>query len=330
MTAASQAPSTANLAADRLFRGVLWALASGVFWGGAFIAPVVLAGYSALDITAGRFAGSGLFSLVLLGIAVARGRAAGLADRQLWVTAFGLAMLGSFFYYLFMVLGVQRANAAIVTLIIGLLPVTIPLVADVQSGTFSLRKTMLPGALMLAGLLAVHHGAHGALAGGSLDARYVSGLVFATIAMIFWLIYALRNAKAMSANPHISAANWSSLQNVSLLPLTLPLLAYGLLTSDQSAAAVAARPSIAMFLGVSMALGIATSWLAMWSWNKASQLLPPSLAGQLLVFETFASLTFVYVWSAKLPPLLVVLGATLVIAGVVLGIRRLSQSEAAG
>jgi drug/metabolite transporter (DMT)-like permease len=299
--------------------GVAWALGAGLCWGGAFLAPLILIGYSALEITAGRFAGSGLFSLLVLGFGFLTGRNGGLGRPRLWLLAFGLALLGNFIYFACVTAGVQRANAAIVTLIIGTLPIAIPLVAQLADGTFRLSKTWLPAGLIVAGLIAVHYGAHTPSQSDAFDLRYLSGLAFAGIGLVSWTAFAILNARVMSENQHVSAVSWSSLQGVALLPVSLLLLLP--LASDVGIDPSRAAPST--FLAVSFGLGVVTSWMAILCWNRASQLLPQSLAGQLLVFETIASLGYVYLWYRAWPPWLVVGGAALLIAGVLSGIRRL-------
>lgn len=305
-------------------RGVLWALVAGLCWGGAFLSPLILTGYSALEITAGRFTGSGLFSVLMLLAGWIGGHNRGLGRPSLWLTAFLLALAGNFVYFAAITAGIQRANPAIVTLIIGTLPIAIPLVAHISEGTFSWRKTLLPSLLIFAGLLGVHFGAHTpSVGGGTYDLRYVSGLVLALIALVAWTIFAIANARVMKRLPDLSAASWSSLQGVALLPLALPILAVSVMAGATHGGAPGKAP-FETFLAVSIGLGVITSWVAIWCWNRASQLLPQALAGQLLVFETIASLLYVYLWYGMWPPLLVVAGATFLIGGVILGIQRLT------
>jgi drug/metabolite transporter (DMT)-like permease len=315
--------TTVTRASSDRTRGILWALAAGLCWGGAFIAPLVLQGYSAFEITAGRFTGSGLFSVLMLCVGWISGQNRGLGRPSIWLTAFLLALAGNFIYFAAVTAGVQRANAAIVTLIIGTLPIAIPLVAQVSDGSFAWRKTLLPSVLIFAGLLGVHFGAHTSSADGGYDVRYVTGLGLAVIALVSWTIFAIANARVMKTLPGLSAASWSSLQGVVLLPLVLPILAVTIMAGATHGGG-GDRAPLTTFLGVSIALGIVTSWMAIWCWNRASQLLPQALAGQLLVFETIASLCYVYLWYGTWPPVLVVAGAALLIGGVILGIRRMS------
>ena len=43
------------------------------------------------------------------------------------------------------------------------------------------------------------------------------------------------------------------------------------------------------------AIGLLASWLGTLCWNEASQRLPPTLVGQLIVFETLAALSYAFV-----------------------------------
>jgi hypothetical protein len=43
-----------------------------------------------------------------------------------------------------------------------------------------------------------------------------------------------------------------------------------------------------------LAIGLLSSWLGTLCWNRASSLLPTSLAGQLIVFETLAALSYAF------------------------------------
>jgi len=75
------------------------------------------------------------------------------------------------------------------------------------------------------------------------------------------------------------------------------------------------------FIGLMLAIGFCASWLGTLLWNRASQLLPTTLAGQLIVFETVAALLYAFVLRATLPTVPVLAGATLLVTGVMLGMQ---------
>jgi drug/metabolite transporter (DMT)-like permease len=76
-----------------------------------------------------------------------------------------------------------------------------------------------------------------------------------------------------------------------------------------------------------LAIGLGASWLGTLLWNRASQLLPASLMGQLIVFETLAAMFYAYVQRGTWPAWLTWLGIALLIAGVVLGVRAFRSED---
>lgn len=75
-------------------------------------------------------------------------------------------------------------------------------------------------------------------------------------------------------------------------------------------------------------IGLGASWLGTLCWNRASQLLPTSIAGQLIVFETLAALLYAFLLRGEVPDGGTLAGIALLIAGVVLGIRALPSRPA--
>jgi drug/metabolite transporter (DMT)-like permease len=69
------------------------------------------------------------------------------------------------------------------------------------------------------------------------------------------------------------------------------------------------------------AIGLLASWLGTLCWNEASQRLPPTLAGQLIVFETLAALTYAFALRSRLPSAEALLGVLLLVLGVAWAVR---------
>jgi drug/metabolite transporter (DMT)-like permease len=89
-----------------------------------------------------------------------------------------------------------------------------------------------------------------------------------------------------------------------------------------------------VFTGLMAAIGLFASWLGTLCWNAASQRLPTTLAGQLIVFETLAALLYAFIWRGALPSLQILAGIGLLCVGVVLGAhafrpQRLARTDAA-
>jgi drug/metabolite transporter (DMT)-like permease len=70
-----------------------------------------------------------------------------------------------------------------------------------------------------------------------------------------------------------------------------------------------------------MAIALFASWLGTLCWNAASQRLPTALAGQLIVFETLAALVYTFWLRGQWPEPLTLVGAALLVAGVIGGVR---------
>ena len=79
------------------------------------------------------------------------------------------------------------------------------------------------------------------------------------------------------------------------------------------------------FIGLMLGIGLAASWLGTLLWNRASQLLPTTLAGQLIVFETLAALLYAFLLRGQWPGAATLIGVALLMAGVALGVRAVRQ-----
>ena len=69
------------------------------------------------------------------------------------------------------------------------------------------------------------------------------------------------------------------------------------------------------------AIGLFASWLGTLCWNEASQRLPTTLAGQLIVFETLAALAYAFALRGSAPAPRALAGIALLVAGVIWALR---------
>jgi drug/metabolite transporter (DMT)-like permease len=69
------------------------------------------------------------------------------------------------------------------------------------------------------------------------------------------------------------------------------------------------------------AIGLFASWLGTLCWNAASQRLPTTMVGQLIVFETLAALAYAFALRRETPGALPLLGVALLVAGVLWALR---------
>jgi drug/metabolite transporter (DMT)-like permease len=297
---------------QRLAIGLLCGLVAGAFWGGVFLAPKLLAAFTPLQMTAGRYLCYGLASAALLAPSARRvlGRLT-LAD---WRDLAGLSLLGNIVYYVCLAVSVQIAGVAPASLIIGLLPVTITLVGAKPGEGVALRRLAAPLLLVAAGVVCINVAAFQTASGVGVG-RLVLGLLAAAAALAVWTVYAVWNARRLAApdpgKARFNSHEWSLLTGVvtGLLSLLLVIPAF--------LGGASHIPSAwTLFWGVSLAVALGASVIGNGLWNAASRLLPLSLSGQLIVFETLFALIYGFLHEARWPLPLEAAAGVLMLAGV--------------
>ena len=325
-----------------LITGTLFALAAGLMWGLVFIAPTMLAEYPAALLSMGRYLAFGLIALPLAWWDRAALRDLSRAD---WVEALKLSSVGNLLYYLCLAAAIQRSGGPLPTVIIGTLPVVIAITANLRRHTPGTRvEARLPWArlapslaLLAAGIACVNQAELAQMQAGTDLGSYATGALLAVGAVACWTWYPLRNGEWLRAHADRNPRVWATAQGLA----TLPLAAAGYVLFWAWDAGFGSRtlampfpmpfgPQPALFVGLMLGLGLLASWLGTLCWNEASQRLPPALAGQLIVFETLAALVYAFVYRAQWPQPLTLLGAALLIAGVVVGLRSGQPGPAVG
>jgi drug/metabolite transporter (DMT)-like permease len=309
-----------------MFGGTLFALAAGLMWGLVFVAPQLLADYPPALLSFARYLAFGLIALPLAWLDRARLAQLTRAD---WVEAGKLALVGNLVYYLFLASAIQRAGVPLPTMIIGTLPVVIAISSNLRD---SRRDGRLPWArlapslaLIALGILLVNQAELAHLrAGPAADpARHAVGALLAVGAVACWTWYPIRNADWLRAHAGRSPTVWATAQGIATLPLAAAGFA-GWWLFDAVAGGgfdMPLGPQPARFVGLMLAIGLLASWLGTLCWNAASQRLPTTLAGQLIVFETLAALAYAFVLRGAPPDAVTAAGIALLVAGVVTALR---------
>jgi len=321
-----------------LFTGVSFALAAGLMWGLVFVGPLLLPEYPATLQSFGRYLAFGLIALPLGWFDRDKLELLSRAD---WIEALKLALVGNIVYYLFLASAIQRAGGPLPTMIIGTLPVVIAITSKLRRAAPGARaeaplawRRLWPSLLLIGlGIALVNHVELDRLkAEPNADmARYALGALLAVGAVACWTWYPIRNAEWLRAHPDRSPRGWATAQGLMTLPLALIGYALTWLWSALSGDAFAMPfgPRVADFLLLMFAIGLFASWLGTLCWNEASQRLPPSLAGQLIVFETLAALAYAFVLRGRAPQAETLIGVALLIAGVVWAVRTQPSESAA-
>lgn len=304
-----------------LFRGIACALGAGLCWGLVFVVPVMLGDYPPAILSFGRYLAFGAIALLLA--LRDRQRLAAL-DRADWGRALELALVGNLLYYLALAAAIQLAGAPLPTMIIGTLPIVIAVVSNLGRDGVAWRRLLPPLLVIGAGIALVnqHELAHmpaRPAAGTSFD-DHAAGIVLAIAAVACWTWYPIRNASWLQARPRLASGTWATAQGLATLPLALAgYAAAGVAGLEGFAYPFGPRPLA--FIGLMLAVGLFASWIGTLLWNRASQLLPTALTGQLIVFETLAALAYAFLWRGQAPGAVALAGIGLLVAGVLLGVR---------
>ena len=309
-----------------MWMGTLYALIAGLMWGLVFVGPLLVPEYPAALQSVGRYLAFGLIALPLAWLDRAALHRLSRAD---WMEALKLAAVGNLLYYVCLASAIQRAGAPLPTMIIGTLPVVIAIAANLRNARRDGRLPwgrLAPSLLLItAGIACVNQAELATLrAQTHVDlARYVIGALFAFVSVACWTWYPLRNADWLRHHPGRSPRTWATAQGVATLPLALVGYALLWLVMDVSGShfVMPFGPRPMVFIALMAAIGLFASWLGTTCWNEASQRLPTAIAGQLIVFETLAALSYAFALRGTLPGVQTMLGVVLLVAGVVWAAR---------
>ncbi|MFJ3457750.1 DMT family transporter [Scandinavium goeteborgense] len=307
-----------------MMSGVLYALLAGLMWGLIFVGPLLVPEYPAVLQSMGRYLALGLIALPLAWLG--RAKLKQLSKRD-WLTALGLTMVGNLIYYVCLASAIQRAGAPVSTMIIGTLPVVLPIFANLlyshRDGKLS-WLSMAPALVCIAlGLLCVNIAElrHGVV--NFSWWRYGSGIGLALISVVCWAWYALRNARWLRENPDKHPMMWATAQALVTLPMSLLgyLLACAWLSGQGQSFPLPFGPRPVVFITLMIAIAVFCSWVGTLCWNIASQRLPTVILGPLIVFETLAGLLYTFLLRQSFPPLLTFTGIALLVVGVIIAVR---------
>ena len=311
-----------------MISGVLYALLAGLMWGLIFVGPLIVPEYPAVLQSMGRYLALGLIALPIAWLGRMRLRQLGRKD---WVTALTLTMMGNLIYYVCLASAIQRTGAPVSTMIIGTLPVVIPVFANLlysqRDGKLSWWRLSPALVLIGIGLLCVNISELNQGLPDFSGWRYGSGIALALISVVCWAWYALRNARWLRENPDKHPMMWATAQALVTLPVSLfgYIAACLWLNGQTPDFALPFGPRPAVFIGLMIAIAVLCSWVGALCWNVASQKLPTVILGPLIVFETLAGLLYTFILRQEFPPLLTVSGITLLMVGVVIAVRAKPQ-----
>lgn len=306
---------------DRLI-GVACGLGAGAMWGLVFLAPKVAPDASPMLMSAGRYLGYGIIAALLL--APRWKRVAALLDARAWRALAWLSLAGNIVYYLFLVVSVHFAGVAASALIVGMVPVVVVVWGLRDPDAPPLRKVG-PPILLAAFAVALIGWESLSREGQGRDAVSVLiGLGCGLAALLSWSAYAVGNSRWMARLPQVGAHDWSLLTGVVTGAFALLLAVPALLGAGEATAEQWTR-----LAAVSVGVAVLASIVGNAFWNQASRLLPLSMLGQMIVFETLFAFLYGYLWERRGPTAVELVAMALMIISVVWCLRAHGSSAVA-
>ncbi|MCD6026759.1 MAG: hypothetical protein K0R08_1278 [Solimicrobium sp.] len=306
--------------------GVAFALAAGMMWGLVFVGPLLIPEYPGILQSFSRYLAFGLIALPLGWLDRAE---LSRLSRSDWLEALKLAAIGNLLYYMLLSSAIQRAGAPLPSMIMGTLPVIIPICANYlnheRDGRLPWLKLIPAMGVMLAGLFCVNQVELMELSKNSSSdyVRYTLGVALAVAALICWTWYPMRNSNWLREHSGRSPRAWATAQGLATLPLALVgyLLFWGWSAATNDSFPMPFGPRPVHFISLMLAIAFFASWLGTLCWNEASQRLSTAMVGQLIVFETLAALAYAYLLRGQWPEPMTFLGVGLLLAGMLWAVK---------
>ncbi|MEZ0225870.1 MAG: DMT family transporter [Alphaproteobacteria bacterium] len=289
----------------RITLGILAGILTGMLWGIVFIVPQALPDFSPLELSLGRYFFFGLASSFTL--KRTWGHFKGFPLRDKW-QVFWLSATGFWLYTILLFWAVNEAGGVVSPLIIGLLPITIPLAAK---RTWKLDKFFTLGlTLIFAGLIVLQTGK----AAGA-PALTWSGILPLLACLVMWTWFGIKNTEFVQKHPEAKV----SLTNLMGLSSFVILAVIGVFLVDMPR--LFNHPQFGAFLIWSAIIGCGSSWAANVLWNICSKNCPATISGPLVVAETTFALLYAFLFQARLPTLFETIAILLFGLGVFLALR---------
>lgn len=300
-----------------LLAGVACGAGAGALWGLVFLAPEMARAFSPLQLSVGRY-------LCYGGIAAAlvaprwRSLTQRLSWRH-WQRLAWLALAGNTLYYILLSTAVQTGGIAMASLVMGFLPLVVTVVGSRDRGAVPLRRLMPSLSLCAAGAVCI---GWEAIAGPTVaaeagtssgtSAQGLIGLICALAAMASWAAYAVGNARSLAQLEDVSAHDWNLLTGVVTGAQSLVLIPLALAFDTTHHAAGDWARLAAVSAGLAVLASVAGNSL----WNRMSRLLPLTLVGQMILFETLFALVYCFAWEQRLPTPLEIAAMAFVVTSV--------------
>lgn len=275
-------------------RGIACGIGAGALWGLVFLAPELGREFSPLQLAVGRYLAYGIISLVL--ISPHWSKLLGKATSQVWLALAWLALTGNTLYYLLLSCAVQFGGVATTSLIIGFLPVAVTIIGSRDKNAVPLDRLAPSLLFCVLGALCIGWQTIAAASDKPLSTQII-GIVCALGALASWTTYAVSNSRWLSRMDAISIHDWNLLLGLVTGAQALLLLPAAIIIAVHQQAKVEWTHLVEISLGLALLCSFAGNAL----WNKMSRLLPLTMVGQMILFETLFALLYGFLWEQRWP-----------------------------
>lgn len=304
-------------ARTNIIGGVILAFIATLAWALNFIAPYVSGAYSIYDLLIIRFLSAGALGVVGAMLCRVQWR---LLDRSQAMQAVGLGVIGYLAYSGCIAAGVMLAGPVLTAACVGLVPVLLALLGNAREKTLPWRTLSLPLMCMAVGL--VLSTVSSVNLPGPRGASWFAGVIVSFAGVALWIIFSLRNQRAMRSLHPDATVVWTGLMmmgaGLGAVCLIPPGLALGLFKLPIVGFELAlAGPLYAWSLGIALM----SSVIGAWAWNAAARRLPMVLSGQLISLESLFAAVLGLLYDGRLPTAMEASGLFAVLVGAALAVR---------
>lgn len=308
-----------------MFLGIFSGVLAGALWGMVFLIPKWLPGFSPLELSLGRYLAYG--AVAFLGsLFILRNLFRKLNKKTCWALA-RQVLMGNILYFYFLSYGVRYAGVAPTSLIVGMLPLAIPILSSLFQKQAFPKELRAPLLLVIGGLIFINIDLFSHLpTQNNGQMQGIIGIACASIALFSWTRYAIENAQFLKQASQFSAYEWSTLfglgSGVLSLFIVLPWFMINMGGDLTGHSEVLVSRSWLKFWAINGLVAVLASYLGTMLWNVASRRLPITLTGQLILFETLFAMFYGFILESRMPRTLEIAAVVLLLGGVLWSVRR--------
>jgi drug/metabolite transporter (DMT)-like permease len=238
-----------------MWRGVFYILGACLCWSGVFVIPKFITGFTALEISLGRFFCFGMISTI--GLLVKKRKLLTKTWGSIWKKALWLGFISTIGCYTATVLCIQYASPKVANLLFGLVPILVAIFGNHRKKEYSFRVIALPCAFIGIGIVLCNIEAF-SLEGESLSS-YIFGFFMGLLSLFCWVWYVLACFDFMKKNSHVTSSDWVLMTGGTVFCLATAI--GGTVVGIEGLERYLALDLVSWIIG-SLVLGGISSWLA--------------------------------------------------------------------